>query len=151
MQPIVDTGIHQTRASWVEDSERVPIPITGTTHTMWHMTSLKKLSSPCPDVINSEGIFRNRCLRYGAQTHNGNSGVNCYSYFPGKWSYDHDEEDPWCILKLSVIPYLTRLTGKKGAKGRYCIRGPAGERCLVAVIEELWTKCNETPAFCRLD
>ena len=142
MLPIVETGIHQTC-----DSEQLPVPIVGTTHTMWHMTTLKKLSSPCPDV-NSQGIFRNRCLRYGARTHKRNSGVLCYSYFPGKWS--HDEEDPWCILKLRVISYFTRLSGMKGATGRYCIRGPAGERCLVAVIDELWTKCNETPAFCKL-
>ena len=50
-----------------------------------------------------------------------------------------------------VVPYLTLLSGKRVAKGRYCIRGPPDEPCLVACIEEFSTKCNQTPAFCRLD
>ena len=123
---------------FLEDLERS----SAASHTMWRATPLRKLSNPCPDVPYSKGIFRDKCLRYGACTHNGNNEMNIYSYFPGQCVYEQfDEDNPWCILKIACIP--------GHSAGRFC--GPTGEPCFTARIEELWTEYAQTPVFCRID
>ena len=95
----------------------------------WHQTALSHL----PSILSeSEGPHKG-ALRYGGGTHLGNHGVNFFTYFPEQNFAFHDQ---WCLLKLSLVPCATHLTG--GSTGRYCINGPLGVVCRMAEIESIY-------------
>ena len=144
MHELMDQGLHQTKATWVENGEGVVLPCEGKC-TMWHMTKLTNLVQQSDTCTGSKGILNDGFLRYGSCTHNGRSGVCSYSYAPYRWFTAHDQ---WCCLKLDCIPYFSHLTG--GAKGRYCIRGPEGEPCRVVQPVELLIMHCDVPNFMKL-
>ena len=144
MHKLMDPGLHQTQATWVENSEGVVRLCEGKC-TMWHTTKLAYLVQQSDTCTGSKGILNDGFLRYGSCTHNGRSGVFSYSYAPYRWFTAHDQ---WCCLKLDCIPYFSHLKG--GARGRYCIRGPEGEPCTVVQPVELLIMHCDVPEFVKL-
>ena len=109
--------------------------------TGWHITRVSNLVAKNVDTLNaipaSNGILVDNGLRYGSCTHNGNSGVNFFTYFPTDML-----STGYVALKVDAI-HCTKLKG--GSACRLCSRGPAGEiattvavRSVVFLWDDTW-------------
>ena len=116
----------------------------------YHNTRLKSLVNATPSwnggPIIGCGILKDGRLRYGACTHDGNSGVNVYSD-GGLETFDpstSDEESIWVQLEVRCCN-TTSLKG--GRAGRFCINGQKGEICYKAAVVALWVPKVQLPAM----
>lgn len=109
--------------------------------TGWHITRISNLVARNVDPLNaipaSNGILVDSGLRYGYCTHNGNSGVNFFTYFPTDMV-----SRGYVALKVDAI-HGTKLKG--GSRCRLCSRGLAGEiattvavRSVVFLWDDVW-------------
>ena len=109
--------------------------------TGWHITRISNLVARNVDPLNaipaSNGILVDSGLRYGYCSHNGNSGVNFFTYFPTDMV-----SRGYVALKVDAI-HGTKLKG--GSRCRLCSRGLAGEiattvavRSVVFLWDDVW-------------
>lgn len=137
-----------TRDSWVEvvaDPERwtgfelVHYPYNTFIDRAAHATKMDYLVGPNDSTYGfpSCGILVGGGLRYGKCTHEGNSGVNFYSYLhqcfltPG-----------WVALRLKAVD-STRL--RNGRKGRHCVNGPVGSICSNVEVTHMVFSLTDVP------
>ena len=95
---------------------------------VYHNTTLVSLVAPNMHCPGSRGIFVDRTLKWGTQTHLGSAGVNFYAGGDaGAWTFDPKErlddlDRAWVALELRVTAAKTL---KGGSSGRYCINAEA--------------------------
>jgi len=95
---------------------------------VYHNTTLVSLVAPNMHCPGSRGIFVDRTLKWGTQTHLGSAGVNFYAGGDaGAWTFDPKErlddlDKAWVALELRVTA-AKKLKG--GSSGRYCINAEA--------------------------
>ena len=93
-----------------------------------------------PNVTgHGNGILIDQFLRFGTNTHGVKSGVNMYAD-GGCETFEGD--NAWVGLEVWATGTSKLCSGRAG---RYCVRGPGGDRCRKVLLKALWVPLDEVP------